>query len=39
VQVDMRAGQLPPTEDNGVSYLKVPLKQLGPALGLRNVHD
>lgn len=25
VQVNMRAGQLPPTEDNGVSYLKLPL--------------
>lgn len=25
VQVNMRAGQFPPTEDNGVSYLKIPL--------------
>lgn len=25
VQVNMRAGQLPPSEDNGVSYLKIPL--------------
>ena len=25
VQVNMRAGQLPPAEDNGVSYLKLPL--------------
>jgi hypothetical protein len=24
VQVNMRAGQLPPAEDNGVSYLKIP---------------
>ena len=28
VQVNMRAGQLPPTEDNGVSYLKLPVNQL-----------
>lgn len=27
VQVNMRAGQLPPPEDNGVSYLKLPLNQ------------
>lgn len=25
VQVNMRGGQLPPAEDNGVSYLKIPL--------------
>ncbi|AKX44015.1 beta-lactamase [Thiopseudomonas alkaliphila] len=25
VQVNMRAGELPPEEDNGVSYLKIPL--------------
>jgi hypothetical protein len=25
VQVNMRAGQLPPAEDNGVHYLKIPL--------------
>jgi len=25
VQVNMRAGHLPPEEDNGVRYLKVPL--------------
>jgi len=25
VQVNMRAGQMPPVEDNGVSYLKIPL--------------
>jgi glyoxylase-like metal-dependent hydrolase (beta-lactamase superfamily II) len=25
VQVNMRAGQFPPAEDNGVSYLKIPL--------------
>ncbi len=28
VQVNMRAGELPPKEDNGVSYLKIPLDQL-----------
>jgi glyoxylase-like metal-dependent hydrolase (beta-lactamase superfamily II) len=29
VQVNIRGGQLPPTEDNGVAYLKVPVNQLG----------
>lgn len=28
VQVNMRAGQLPPAEDNGVRYLKIPLDAL-----------
>ncbi|WP_172150685.1 MBL fold metallo-hydrolase [Pseudomonas tumuqii] len=28
VQVNMRAGQLPPPEDNGTSYLKIPLDVL-----------
>ncbi len=28
VQVNMRAGQMPPADDNGVSYLKLPLDQL-----------
>lgn len=28
VQVNMRAGKLPPAEDNGVRYLKIPLNQL-----------
>lgn len=28
VQVNMRAGEFPPPEDNGVSYLKLPLNQL-----------
>lgn len=28
VQVNMRAGHLPPAEDNGVAYLKIPLNQL-----------
>ena len=25
VQINMRAGRFPPPEDNGVSYLKLPL--------------
>lgn len=28
IQVNMRAGHLPPTEDNGVSYLKIPLNNI-----------
>jgi hypothetical protein len=28
IQVNMRAGQLPPAEDNGKRYLKVPLNAL-----------
>jgi glyoxylase-like metal-dependent hydrolase (beta-lactamase superfamily II) len=28
VQVNMRAGHVPPAEDNGVSYLKIPLNML-----------
>ncbi|WP_085883497.1 MBL fold metallo-hydrolase [Oceanibacterium hippocampi] len=28
IQVNMRAGEFPPPEDNGVSYLKIPLNQL-----------
>jgi len=28
VQVNIRAGEAPPAEDNGVSYLKIPLDQL-----------
>jgi hypothetical protein len=28
VQVNMRAGQLPPAEDNGTRYLKIPLDVL-----------
>jgi len=28
VQVNMRAGQLPPPEDNGISYLKIPVDAL-----------
>ena len=28
IQVNMRAGRLPPPEENGVSYLKIPLNQL-----------
>ena len=28
VQVNMRGGQLPPPEDNGVRYLKIPVDSL-----------
>jgi hypothetical protein len=28
VQVNMRAGELPPAEDNGVRYLKIPVDAL-----------
>jgi glyoxylase-like metal-dependent hydrolase (beta-lactamase superfamily II) len=28
IQVNMRAGELPPPEDNGVSYIKVPLNRI-----------
>ena len=28
VQVNMRAGDLPPAEDNGVRYLKIPVDAL-----------
>jgi hypothetical protein len=28
VQVNMRAGELPPAEDNGQHYLKIPLNAL-----------
>jgi hypothetical protein len=28
IQVNMRAGQLPQSEDNGVAYLKIPLNAL-----------
>ncbi|MGZ7254157.1 hypothetical protein ACXWO5_11100, partial [Streptococcus pyogenes] len=28
VQVNMRAGQLPPAEHNGIHYLKIPLNVL-----------
>jgi len=28
IQVNIRAGEFPPAEDNGVSYLKIPLNQL-----------
>ena len=27
IQVNMRAGDLPPPEDNGVAYLKIPLNR------------
>jgi glyoxylase-like metal-dependent hydrolase (beta-lactamase superfamily II) len=29
IQVNVRAGQLPPVEDNGVAYLRIPLNALG----------
>lgn len=29
IQVNMRAGDMPPTEDNGVVYLKVPINVIG----------
>jgi len=32
VQVNIRAGRLPPVEADGVSYLKVPLNVLGRPL-------
>jgi len=28
IQVNVRAGQLPPPDDNGVSYLRIPLNVL-----------
>ncbi len=28
IQVNIRAGEMPPSEDNGVSYLKIPLNRL-----------
>lgn len=28
IQINIRAGQIPPAEDNGVTYLKIPLNQL-----------
>lgn len=31
IQINVRAGQMPPPEDDGVSYLKVPLNVLGSA--------
>ena len=30
IQVNIRAGQLPPAEADGISYLKIPLNALGP---------
>ncbi len=39
VQINMRAGRLPPAEDNGVHYLKVPLNLLGNPPGERSGHD
>ena len=31
IQVNMRAGKLPPADSNGVQYIKVPVKLLNPA--------
>jgi len=28
VQINIRAGELPPLEANGVSYLKIPMNEL-----------
>jgi hypothetical protein len=28
VQVNIRAGEMPPPEDNGVTYLKIPVNRL-----------
>ncbi len=35
IQVNIRAGRLPPAEDDGVSYLKIPLNALGRQPGGR----
>ena len=29
IQVNMRAGHMPPPEDNGIRYLKVPINVIG----------
>lgn len=34
IQVNMRAGQLPPTDENGISYLRIPLNALPRRRGL-----
>lgn len=39
VQMNIRAGRLPPAEENGVSYLKVPVNRLGKSPGERTGHD
>ncbi|MEO6746165.1 MAG: MBL fold metallo-hydrolase [Caldimonas sp.] len=31
IQVNVRAGRLPPADDNGVTYLRIPLNTLGPS--------
>lgn len=28
IQVNVRAGQLPPADDNGIAYLRIPLNAL-----------
>jgi hypothetical protein len=32
VQVNIRAGELPPPDSNGVSYLRVPVNRIGRPL-------
>ena len=39
VQINMRAGRLPPAEDNQTRYLKVPVNLLGRPPGERTGHD
>lgn len=29
VQINMRAGHMPPVEDNGIAYIKIPVNQMG----------
>ena len=31
VQVNMRAGHMPPAEDNGIAYIKIPVNVIGSA--------
>ena len=31
IQVNVRAGQLPPSDDNGVAYLRIPINALKAA--------
>ena len=33
VQVNIRAGRMPPAEDNGVSYLRIPVKPVSRPVG------
>ena len=34
VQVNIRAGRLPPAEDNGVSYLRIPVRPVSRAVSV-----